>query len=49
MGDADEFPGFFALIDVAHLRESSSIEVAAQKDATITSVQILTYSNASGQ
>ena len=49
MGDADEFSEFFALIDVALLRESNSIEVAAQKDATITSVQILTHSNTGGQ
>ena len=49
MGDADEFTEFFAPIDapidVSLLRESNSIEVIAQKDATITSVQILTHSS----
>jgi len=48
-GDAHEFTEFFAPIDaivpVSILSGSNSIEVVAQKGATITSVQILTHSD----
>lgn len=48
MGDADEFTEFFAPldapIDVSLLQQTNSIEIVAQQDATITSVQILTHS-----
>lgn len=48
MGDAGEFSEFFApldaVVDVSILRENNSIEVVAQKGATVTSVQILTHS-----
>jgi len=48
MGDASEFTEFFApieaVLDVSLLRENNSIGIVAQKNATITSVQILTHS-----
>jgi len=49
LGDAQEFTEFFAPIDanvpVSNLSESNSIEVVAQENATITSIQILTHSD----
>jgi agarase len=47
-GDADEFSEFFAPLDAAVpasiLQKTNQIEITAQKQATITSVQIVTHS-----
>ncbi|MFK7768163.1 MAG: beta-agarase [Mariniblastus sp.] len=50
MGDANEFSEFFAPLDAdlstSILRNQNNILVTAQKGATITSVQLVTYSEA---